>query len=327
MMREKIVIAFAFAIFSFVSSASAAAPVWVTVNSTGVIWGEDILLGSIANIACDDGQRLQDLINMKLGTILQPGGIKNISAYVLKLKIQSSGVDSDNITWSIPDNITVTRMSQTVTSAQIITEAKIKMEQAVRESGEQRGWELEPLNGTSDMVIPPGELQMDAEIPYGIKYAVPTIVYVNFKVKGKDAGKAVCRLQLHIFDNVVVAARAVRANSILTTDDLRLEKKEVSAVNIYYMTDLDKAVGEMPRYPLKPGDVVRENLLASPVLIARGAPVHIIVNHNGLKIQTDGTAMTNGSKDEFIKVKNSITGIVVNGRVVDQNTVEVQMDN
>lgn len=326
-MKNKVLIVFAAAIFFLSASAAAAAPAWVTVHDTGLIWGEDILLGSIADISCADDTRLQELINMRLGTILKPGGTKNVSAYVLNLKIQSSGIDTSNITWSIPDSVTVTRASQTVGTAQIMNVAETKMQQAVRESGEQREWTLESLTTAPDTVIPPGTLTMEAEIPYGIKYTVPTVIYVNFKVKGQPAGRAVCRLQLHIFDNVVVAARAVRANAVMTAEDLRIEKKEISAVNTYYITDLDSVIGKISRYPLKPGDIIRDSLLTSPILIKRGAPVHIVAQNNGLKVQTDGTAMTSGSKDQVIKVKNTVTGVIVSGKVIDEGTVDVSAVN
>ena len=326
-MRRNIVIAITCVLFSFPALAYAASPAWVTVHDTGLIWGEDILLGSIADISCADGQRLQELINMKLGNIVKPGGVKPLTAYVLKMKIQSSGVDSSNITWSIPDNITITRASQTVPSTQINAAAQAEMEQAVKASGEQRNWTIELLTGAADMVIPPGELKMETEIPYGIKYTVPTVVYVHFNVKGKDAGRAVCRFQLHTFDNVVVAARAVRANTVLTADDVRIEKKEISSVTAYYMTDINIAIGQIPRYPLKPGDILKESLLVSPVIVKRGAPVHIMVKTNGLTVQTDGVAMTDGSKDEVIRVKNSTTGVIVSGQVIDENTVAIQMDS
>lgn len=302
----------------------AATPAWVTVHDTGLIWGQDILLGSIADISCADSQRLQNLINMRLGIIAKPGDVKTLTAYVLQLKIKSSGVDSSNITWSIPNNIAITRASQTVAATQVVKTATDAMQQEVQKSGEQRKWTIEALTTGTDMIIPPGDVTMQAEIPYGVKYNVPTVVYVNFKVKGVSAGRALCRLQLHVFDDVVVAAKAVRANVPLTADDLHIEKKETGAQSPYYLTDIADAVGKLSRYPLKPGDILKNNSLVSPILIKRGMPVHIIAKQNNLMVKTDGIAMENGSKDEFIKVKNSTTNVIITAQVVDTDTVIIQ---
>ncbi|WP_182187757.1 flagellar basal body P-ring formation chaperone FlgA [Pectinatus frisingensis] len=325
MMKKVVILAAVF--FSLMISLSyAAAPAWVVIHDTGLVWGEDILLGSIADISCADEQRRQQLINMKLGIMNKPGSVRTLSAYVLRLRIQSSGIDSSDITWSVPDAVTITRASQTVSSDQIVATAQSKIKETMEQNGEQRSWTFDVLTPPSDTVVPPGQLTFDAQIPYGIKYTVPTVVYVDLNVKGQTTARVLCRFQLHVMDEVAVAARAVRANTPLTEQDVRIEKKEVGPVVTDYVFDLNKAVGRMSRYPLKPGDLLRESFLTKPILIKRGALVHIVANKNGLNVQTDGLAMADGGKDDFIQVKNTVTGTIVNGKVVDENTVEVQLD-
>ncbi|WP_196593104.1 flagellar basal body P-ring formation chaperone FlgA [Pectinatus sottacetonis] len=327
MIRKIIIVTFALLSLFCTQTLAASAPAQVVIHSKGLIWGKDILLGSIADISCEDPQRYQDLVNMKLGFIGKPGGEKILTAYVLRLQIQSSGVDSSNISWSMPQSVEVTRASQTVSADKIIAAAKAEMKRVILQTGETRQWTAEILTAPSDMVIPPGQLTLKAEIPYGVKYAVPTVVYVYLQVKGQTVDKALCRLQMHLYDNVVVASKPLRANEILTAADLHIEKKEIGAINTDYLTKISDVTGKMSRYPLRPGDILKARLLVMPDIIKRGAPVKIIVKTKGLFVKASGIALMDGSKGEYIRVKNLSTGKIISGKVVDAQTVNVEISD
>lgn len=309
----------------FTTKAFAAVPATVVIHDRGVIWGKDILLGSIADIGCSDPQRLQELININLGFIAKPGDEKTVSDYVLRLKLQSSRVDLSNITWTIPESVVVKRKSQVVSAADILTAAKAKMKNELIKNNESRKWTLEETNTPADVVVPPGDLELTAELPYGLKYTVPTPVYVSINVKGETVEKVICRIQLHTFADAVVAAKFIPANHVLVSSDVTIEQKEINPTRESYLTAIDNAVGKILRHPVKIGDIIDSTALVKPDIIKRGMPVNIVGKSNGLQVKTMGVALMSGSEGEIIKVRNTRTGNIVSGRVVDDETVQIDL--
>lgn len=300
-------------------------PAWVSVNRTGNIWTDKILLGSIANISCADTERRQELINMSLGTISRPGDKKVLTDYVLRLLIDSSKVNVQNVKWQIPAQVMVTRLSQTVTGKEILQVAENKMAALVKKNGEKRVWKIVPVAEPKDVLLSPGKVTYAVEIPYGIKYEFPTMVYVKMLVKGKEEANVLCRLQLHTYDKVVVSAAYIKANQVITAQDVRLENRDLGVMESNYVNNLDAVIGKVLRYPLEPGKIVRKNALAKVVLVRMGDFVHINAQKGTVVVQTDGVAMGTGGKDDYIRVKNTVTGKIINARIVKPHEVVVDV--
>jgi len=68
---------------------------------------------------------------------------------------------------------------------------------------------------------------------------------------------------------------------------------------------------------------VRAGLLTQVPVVSRGAQVVLVAAQRGLRITTPGIVKEDGGAGEIVRVVNSASGKVVNGRVVDAKTVEV----
>lgn len=313
--------------FAFLSVSYAQAPAYVSVNEKGTVWGNDILLGSIANISCQDPQRYEQLVHMNLGYLGRPGTKRVLSDYVLRLKIRASGVDTSNISWSIPKEVTVVRASQTLTGQRLGEIAEEAVKKQVLASGEKRKWKLKILGTPRDMVLPPGKLTFETDLPFGVRYSAPTLVYIYIKVKGQPEGRAICRVQLDVYGDVVTVAHFVKANEVLTMQDLRVVSKPINNNGTLYITDPQQAIGRFSYYPLEPGEILRDDILAKPIIIKIGSRIYIRAQQGPIVAQAEGIAQSNGRKDEYIKVKNVRTGAILSGKVIDSHTVEVDMSD
>jgi flagella basal body P-ring formation protein FlgA len=86
---------------------------------------------------------------------------------------------------------------------------------------------------------------------------------------------------------------------------------------------LDEAVGKQLVRPISAGAVVRAGLLTQVPVVSRGAQVVLVAAQGGLRITTPGIAKEDGGAGEIVRVVNAMSGKVVNGRVIDAETVEV----
>jgi flagella basal body P-ring formation protein FlgA len=77
--------------------------------------------------------------------------------------------------------------------------------------------------------------------------------------------------------------------------------------------------------PLKPGSLLQKKHLSKISLAQTGREVEIFLNHDGFMLQTKGTALQNGTIDEFIRVKNADTKKTLQAKVIGENKVRIDL--
>jgi flagella basal body P-ring formation protein FlgA len=82
-------------------------------------------------------------------------------------------------------------------------------------------------------------------------------------------------------------------------------------------------VGKMARRTLLPGRPIPLAAIDNPRLVAIGAQVRIVYFDGGLQIVTSGAALQDGAAGDFVKVRNSDSGIVVSGVVQPDGAVRI----
>ena len=90
-----------------------------------------------------------------------------------------------------------------------------------------------------------------------------------------------------------------------------------------YFTDID-ALGDMrTRRSVVAGDVLTRNHVEVIPVINRGDEVELVARTNSLAISAIGQAMQDGGIGERIRVKNSDSGKVLYGQILDASTIQV----
>jgi flagella basal body P-ring formation protein FlgA len=119
---------------------------------------------------------------------------------------------------------------------------------------------------------------------------------------------------------VVVAANDLPAGKHLAAGDLLLERHDISTIPDA-LSDL-AAVAEMSaRRSLRSGEVLRANLLTSPVMVKRGEAVRIVARHEQIEVSMAGEALDSGARGSVVRVRNA-NGTVIRGRVTGTATVQ-----
>ncbi|MFZ6647533.1 flagellar basal body P-ring formation chaperone FlgA [Undibacterium sp. TJN25] len=128
-------------------------------------------------------------------------------------------------------------------------------------------------------------------------------------------------VRAHVSASVAVAVAALPAGKPYAAADLTLERRDVTATPDP-VSDLERAVGMTGRRALRAGDVLRESLLAAPLLVRRGEAVSIVVRREQIEISVAGEAMEAGARDAQVRVRNVSTGNIIRARVVGPAMVE-----
>jgi len=122
--------------------------------------------------------------------------------------------------------------------------------------------------------------------------------------------------------DTVVAARHVRAGSIITADDLELIETNVQGSYAI----IEDAVGQEARVVLYAGRPVLTNDIGPPALVERNQIVTLIYTTGSLSIMAEGRSLGRGGFGDRIRVMNLssrttiIGSIDVDGSVLVANT-------
>lgn len=118
----------------------------------------------------------------------------------------------------------------------------------------------------------------------------------------------------------VQSARPIRANTVVSNDDLVLVDKSVAGA----FQSVSDAVGLEAKKTLYPGRPVMIGDLGPVSVIDRNELVQLIFKQGTLRITAEGRALGRAAIGQRIKVMNSDSKMTVTGVVVAPTIVEVQ---
>jgi flagella basal body P-ring formation protein FlgA len=177
------------------------------------------------------------------------------------------------------------------------------------------------LGTVRDAAVPDGNLEITASLPSGVRYNMPTLVYININVDGQLAARNILRFEVRLYQNVVVAARNLAINNVLHAEDVRYERLDTGRLPAGFLTSLDKAVGMQVVNFVRPGAVLTNFSLRKPIIIKRGSTVNIVARSGGLEVSTVGVAMQDGILGQIIRVQNANSHRFISGKVLDEDNV------
>lgn len=99
----------------------------------------------------------------------------------------------------------------------------------------------------------------------------------------------------------VVATRTIRAQTVITADDVALADEAIAGA----VSDLRDAVGLETRVTVYPGHPLRAGDLSSPALVERNQAVRLVFQRAALTIQIEGRALDRGAVGDAIRVMNT----------------------
>lgn len=123
--------------------------------------------------------------------------------------------------------------------------------------------------------------------------------------------------------DTVVAARTLRAGTLLTGEDLALIAEDVPGA----ISSLDDALGQEARVNLYAGRPVRAGEIGPAALVERNQIVTLIYDQNGLMIATEGRVLDRGGVGDRIRVMNLSSRNTVTGTVGEDGKVYVSNGN
>ncbi|MBF0225740.1 MAG: flagellar basal body P-ring formation protein FlgA [Desulfobacterales bacterium] len=280
--------------------------------------GDRIYLRDIAYIS-GDKKITEEIGDICLGYAPKPGYTKRISGrrinYILKTK---DWIANDTII-EIPDSITIERSFQTI-SDDALKEILVKY---IEETLGSRDYKVYSLKTRGISKFPTGKMEL-IYLPSNdidIKNQLNLRILVN--VDGKECTKITLSAKVGIYKDVACALRSISRDTILTEDDVCLEKKDISRMPDNVVTSLSDIIGKQVNQNVSSKSYLRSNMIEEPPIVLKGSKVSLVAKKGLVKVVTYGVAASDGRLGEEIEIENLSSKKVVIGRVKDKSTIEV----
>ncbi len=126
-----------------------------------------------------------------------------------------------------------------------------------------------------------------------------------------------------VTESVLVVARSLPRDHVLTETDLVAAERDVSRLTRGYVTRAEDVVGRELKRQVIEGSVLVPGMMKSSVMIRRGQSVTITVQNDALNITMAGKALMDGAENQRIRVENLTSQRVVEAIVRSPEHVEV----
>jgi flagella basal body P-ring formation protein FlgA len=122
---------------------------------------------------------------------------------------------------------------------------------------------------------------------------------------------------------VWVAARDLPRGTQLTAADLEVRSKTLHQLSAGYALASTSLEGRQLRQSFSRGTVVAPRATAAPVWVRTGEPITLAAGTGPLAVRMAGTALTNGSANDTVRVRNKRSSRVLQGRVIGPGEVQI----
>lgn len=149
-----------------------------------------------------------------------------------------------------------------------------------------------------------------------------TAVLVAGRSDGREERRAISGRAFETVP-VVVARRGLSRGTVLTPDDLMVERQPKAEARSNSLGGIDLAVGMELRRMLREGQALRTADLSEPTLVESGAAVTIVLKTGGLTLTATAQALNDGKRGSSIQVMNLQSKRVLQAVVTGPNQVSV----
>ncbi len=171
----------------------------------------------------------------------------------------------------------------------------------------------------------------DLSVPKAVKGAVRIelpgrdrwVGHVPFKVVTEQGDRLWASARIEVMVDALVAARSIGRHQVISNADLSVARMPLSRSGQGTLSEPYLAVGKRATQRINRGRAITGRMVESPPVIRRGDKVTLMIRRPGLTVTAVGEAREDGGKGRAIQVMNLGSRRMVQGRVLDANTVEV----
>ncbi len=292
----------------------------VNVRDQAWVKGEKVYLKDIASI--EGPPRVRE----RLGTVYlayapSPGKHKSLHGSWIEGKVRSKRWLPANVLLNIPELVHISRTSQTIPEESFLRQYTGYVAQQLQVP--EGDFRISRFRVVGNGPLPEGKPRIELADQAGGKQMGHVSLSAIVRVEGKIERRVVLSGWIDRFDKVVCTLRPLDRHTILSAEDLTLERRNVSKLPANVLKTVEDVAGKRLKHRLKAGSVLLANAIENPPLIKKGDRVTIMAESPNLMVTAVGIAQSKGSAGDQIRVTNCMGKKEIIAHVVDSSTVKV----
>jgi flagella basal body P-ring formation protein FlgA len=148
-------------------------------------------------------------------------------------------------------------------------------------------------------------------------------ITIGLRCQSPQAWTVYVQANVKVQGQYYVSARALNQGQIMSETELIKMQGELSELPNGAITNIEQANGKTLTFNIGAGQVVRADMLKSPLLIQQGQNIKLLYQGNGFQVSNEATALNNASEGQTVRVKTN-GGSVITGIAKNKGIVEVQ---
>jgi flagella basal body P-ring formation protein FlgA len=131
------------------------------------------------------------------------------------------------------------------------------------------------------------------------------------------------RVRIEVLREFVVSTNNLGRDTLITANDVSLQKKWIRSIPINSISTLEEATGKIMAVSIRPNTEITRNMLKELMPVKKGKMVHIILDNGVMKIMAMGLSEEDGAEGAIVKVRNITSSKTIYARVIGQSKVKV----
>ncbi|MCS6924385.1 MAG: flagellar basal body P-ring formation chaperone FlgA [Candidatus Binatia bacterium] len=216
-------------------------------------------------------------------------------------------------------------LSARAESGRVLTAERVEaaVHRHVLQQGPWQAGEVEVrVRAVPPLRLPGGEIELQVVRPRQVIPGLRSFL-LAVGVTGREITKVWVQAEIRIFAQVVVTSRPLAHHEVITADAVRLERREISTLATRAFTKIEEVVDRQAARALAVNEILTPALVQQPRVLRRGSAVTLLYESSALRVETSGQALEGGKIGDRIRVKNSSSGKVLEGQILDARTVRV----
>jgi flagella basal body P-ring formation protein FlgA len=131
-------------------------------------------------------------------------------------------------------------------------------------------------------------------------------------------------VRMEVAMDVVMSTKYLPRDKEIDSDSVRLVRKWFNQMPIHTMSQIEDVVGKQLYSDVRQNTEIKRNMIKAVKTMKRGKMVKIVLESGPMTIVTFGLSEEDGSRGDFIRVRNTSSNKTVFAKVVDDSSVRIE---
>ncbi len=294
----------------------------VEIAERSEVQGRTIRLGDIARIATEEKELADKLSALEIQTAPLPGQTLTVDPNFVRTRLRQARIDLNQIQLTVPPRIIVVSRATIVSRTMIIEEAKKLLLSQPRWEGKEVV--IDDPQFVDDVVVPPGPVTLKAQRIGSSSSLSSSLVTVSVSVDGRTVRTLNLFLKIHVFADVIVAARPLSRRDVIAENDVQTERRDLSTLQPDVCLDAKDVIGKRLTRAAVKGQALTKSMLEIAPDVSAGSKITVRASIGQVKITLLAEAREDGWIGKTILVRNVDSNKTFRATVVDAGVAEVK---